>query len=125
MAVEVVARTINERGKYRVGIRGAPDTPHPRALQPYANEATGRLELSTFCVDGLDEPAKFALLALHGKVYGKTELAVALIEKFKLGIDPNWNPEKHVDIIGWPLDFDERHALSQAMSTQLVATKAA
>ena len=124
--VEVVARTINEKGKYRFGQKGAPDRPRVQAFQVDVNESTERLELSTFCMDGLEEEDRWTLLRMHGdrRVFGRTEFGPAIIQEFNLTLDPDWDPERHVSVIGWPENETMRQSLILKLCERLTAIRA-
>lgn len=77
----------------------------------------GRWELSTYCLDGLQGDGVWSLLDLHSDrpVVGRSDLLSAAISEFGLRVDPNWDPERHVNVIGWPAAEEERKSLSQAL----------
>jgi hypothetical protein len=122
MPAAIVARSINERGKYKAG---NPDRPDKRALLPAANPNTGRIELSTFSIDGLEDNDIWALLRRQGNVYGRADLTREVIEQAGLSLDENNVPPRHVDIIGWnPDDFAERMKIASNLAKVLPAFRA-
>lgn len=75
----------------------------------------GRYELSTFCVDELNEDERWELLGLHVRpqVVARAELTTAAIRNAGLTPDPDWDPERHVNVIGWPDDEAEQKIIAQ------------
>lgn len=47
---------------------------------------------------------------------GKVTFHTARVQELDLGIDDNWEPERHVDIIGWPEHEDGQVALALLLS---------
>lgn len=106
-----VAIGLNERGK----IDGKPKA-KSRNFMP-RREADGTWALSTFCIDGLDDDARWARLQLHNTkpLLGRCELQLQAFREEELLADPDWNPEGHVNILGWPVDEEVRKNISQRL----------
>src|SRR3546814_6721190 len=78
---------------------------------------TGRLELSSFCVDGLDDSKRWVLLDEHSDkqpIPARAELSATAIDQAGLRQHPDWDPERHVNIVDWPSE-DERQRTCQQM----------
>lgn len=98
---QIVAVGVNESGKL---------TKQPLALKakhfrPRA-EPSGRLALSTYCVDQLTEEQCWELLELHVRpaVVARSELETRVFSDAGLVVDPDWIPERHVNVVGWPVE---------------------
>ena len=110
---EVVAIGLNERSKY---------TAEPKAklknFKPRLNSSTGAWELSSFSVDQLESEAVWDLLDrnLNKPALGKAELETAVVvELAKLKADPDWDPERHVNVVGWPQSEEEVTSAAQVL----------
>lgn len=69
-------------------------------------------------MDKLDEVSRWILLDRHcGKpaVVGRSDLEAANIKEIGLELDPNWIPEHHVDLVGWPAIEEEQVNVAQAL----------
>ena len=77
----------------------------------------GRWELSTFSVDGLDDASKWGLMDLHSDkpVVAKSELATSDVTVAGLLLAPDWDPERHVNLLGWPDTEDGRKSMAQVL----------
>jgi len=112
--IEAVTFGLNERGKYNA----KPLAPRKKALMP--RHIGGRWELSTFCIDGLQEEAIWALLSIH--FTQKPAIARSdfrrddILNIQPLSLEPNWEPERHVDICGWPEAEEARASLAQCLA---------
>lgn len=103
-----VALGINEKGKFN-------STPvaRVRVFMPRLEES-GQHELSSYCVDGLPEEDRWELLAPHvSPLLARVELPTDAIRHAGLTVDPDWDPERHVNIVGWPPSLEERKAIAQ------------
>lgn len=81
-----------------------------------------RLELSTFCIDLLSDDETWGLLDQHcdrPAVVARVDISVNFIRENGLEIEPDWDPERHVNVLRWPLDEDARKSLCQVISAQL------
>lgn len=89
--------------------------PKKKALMP--RKINGRFELSTYCIDALHPDAIWALLqsAFGRGIPARSDFKCEDIRKIPLETDPNWVPERHVDILGWPLDEDGQASRAQAL----------
>lgn len=110
---ELLGIGLNERGKYN----SKPEA-KLRYFLPRLHE--GELELSTFALDGLEEEGVWALLDQHVGGNGKRALARAEItpvhvREAELQVDPNWEPERHVNIVGWPPEEPEQRSRAQVL----------
>lgn len=92
---------------------------------PKFNINKNRYERSSFCIDGLTENKCWGLLNTHcskhseSLIPARVDLTVEFVKSINLNIDPNWVPDKHVDIINWPELEDERKDIAQTMSREL------
>ena len=104
----VVAIGLNEMGK-------ANKVPQARNRVFQPDLENGRYELSTFCVDELEEEDKWQLLELHvrPRVVARADLTTAAIRAAGLIPDPDWDPERHVNVVGWPEDEAEQKIIAQ------------
>lgn len=88
-----------------------------RNLKP--REYDGRLELSTFCVDEFDDGATWQLLELHaGVVVGRAQLRSQVFRAERLTVHPDWDPERHVNIVDWPAAEEEVTSIAQVLYAQ-------
>lgn len=77
-------------------------------------EPSGRWALSTYCVDGLADDARWELLAKHvNPLVARVELRTQVFSLAGLIVDPDWVPERHVNIIGWPDEEEARTSIAQ------------
>lgn len=115
--MHAIAVGANERGK----VSGKPPRIKTKHLKPKLTDS-GRWELSSFCVDGLAEDDRWALLAQHvkPKVYARAELLPADVHDATLSLDVDWVPERHVNIVGWPEVEIEQVSLAQVLSDRQV-----
>lgn len=109
--VEVVARGVFEKSKFS----SMPPRAKTKIFQPVPFQ--GRWELSTFSMDGLDSFARWNVLDSNSSraTVGRSELTCSSIEEIGLSVDPNWEPERHVNVVGWPDAEDARLSLAQAL----------
>ena len=93
----------------------------PRAFLPDKH-----LRLSVFCTTDqvLEEIIDIAKANVQGKVYGHGSCTVSFIEGLGLNIDYNNEPERHADIINWPLTKDEQKNFAQKLSVKVNQTEA-
>lgn len=96
---QVVAVGVNESKK----LNKAPLSLKAKHFRPRP-EGCGRMALSTYCVDDLDDAERWQLLELHVKpaVVARAELFVKVIRDAQLTVDSDWDPDRHVNVIGWP-----------------------
>jgi hypothetical protein len=79
-------------------------------------EEGGILALSTFCVDQLEEEQRWELLRKHvNPIFGRTELPKQKFIKEGLTPIPDWQPDRHVNIVGWPAAEEECKSIAQAL----------
>src|SRR3546814_6661831 len=83
----------------------------------------GRLELSSFCVDGLDDSKRWVLLDEHSDkqpIPARAELSATAIDQAGLRQDPDWDPERHVNIVDWPSEEErQRTCRSEEHTSEL------
>lgn len=96
--------------------KSSPPVAKIRVFQPRL-EASGRLELSTFCVDELEDLDRWGILDAHGDkpVVARTELKTQDVVAAGLVADPDWNPERHVNLVDWPHQEEARLAIQQKL----------
>lgn len=80
-------------------------------------EINGDLELSTFCLDTLEEESRWQLLQANSNkdLVGRTEVATSVFLDAGLTADPDWVPERHVNIVGWPDEEEIRKGIAQSL----------
>jgi hypothetical protein len=68
------------------------------------------LKLSVFMTDGLSSKQIWMLGEKHVKanIYGRAELTSIAVSGIGLGIELDNNPERHANVIGWPIQKSER-----------------
>lgn len=106
----MVAVGVNETSK----LNKAPPALKAKHFRPRAEES-GRLALSTYCMDDLSDGQCWELLALHVKpaVVARAELPTQVFRDSRLEVDPDWDPERHVNVIGWPAADEEIASITQ------------
>lgn len=61
-----------------------------------------------YCLDGLAEAQTWQLLDQHlatatrPHIPARADFVVRSIREVGLAVDPNWDPPRHVSIVGWP-----------------------
>ena len=78
------------------------------------------MALSTYCVDELPESACWALLEIHVKpaVVARSELLAQVFRNATLTVDPDWDPERHVNIIDWPTEDEKITLIAQEILSE-------
>ena len=78
------------------------------------------MALSTYCVDELPEAACWELLEIHVKpaVVARSELLAQVFRNATLTVDPDWDPERHVNIIDWPTADEEITLIAQEILSE-------
>jgi hypothetical protein len=68
-------------------------------------------------MDRLSDDERWRLLQLHlnKPICGRTELAKQKFIDQGLAAMADWNPERHVNIVGWPDVEEERKVIAQAL----------
>jgi hypothetical protein len=67
-------------------------------------------------MDELDEPQRWDLLRMHVKpIVGRAEILQQHFVDNGLNPIPDWDPERHVNIVGWPSAEEERTSIAQAL----------
>lgn len=128
--ISTVSFGLNEKNKYSTRPKEEKPRPKSRALMPRRYE--GRLELSTFCIEGMADQDAWMFLdkMLVGDdtvepfppIPARVDIEVQLIHECELDIDANWQPERHVDVIGWPFEEEAQKSITQVMSAKTLAT---
>lgn len=77
----------------------------------------GRLELSTYCLEELGTAEQWVLLDGHSlkAVLGKAELEKTDILNERLTLDPNWDPQRHVNVVEWPASEEDQKQIAQVL----------
>lgn len=77
----------------------------------------GRLELSSFCIDELQDPSIWELLDKHlnKPAIGRSDLGLEGVSGVGLQADPDWDPERHVNLLGWPPEEEHQTAIAQKL----------
>lgn len=110
-----LARAVSQAKDLDTGV--SPPGVKQRVFRPKPNRATGRLELSTFCVDDLsrDEAVSVIESATHRRQHAHAVVKAGSLEEIGLKADADWTPERHVNVIGWSDASDSEHgSMSQA-----------
>lgn len=105
---------LNEKNK----IEKSPPAAKSRNFKPRLDKSSGQLELSTFCIDELDNEQRWQLLdSVSDKppILGRAEIRKDRFVRAGLTADPDWNPARHVNIVGWPKDEDDRLVVVQEL----------
>lgn len=117
----VLSFSVNEPKKFRKVQENGKELLYIKAnkLLPRRNPDTQRLELSTFCVDGISQDAVPAFLAdsTGGNSVGCLDFQPAEFTGLGLRLDPNWEPHRHVDVYEWPAEEDAQKALVMQLSS--------
>ena len=82
----------------------------PKALMP-----NPQLRTSMFRIRGLQEEETWALGhgAAQGRtLYGSANVEVRVVEEAGLRLEPDPEPSRHADIVGWPSDKDSQQSLA-------------
>jgi hypothetical protein len=109
---EVVGIGLNESGKYS----GKPPRAKIKTFKPSLYE--GRLELSTYSMDALQDPARWDLLDSHSNkppIPARCELGAADVAEAELALELDWEPERHVNLIGWSGEEEKQASAAQAL----------
>lgn len=111
LRISTVAIWVNEKSK----IQGTP--PRAKAKNFLPRPFEGRLELSTYCLEELQIGEQWDLLDSHSPkaVLGKAELHATDIKDERLALDPNWDPERHVNVVDWPEPDEAQKQIAQAL----------
>jgi hypothetical protein len=85
--------------------------PYPRVVvcMPRFDETASRFELSTFCLEALCDRDAWNHLQEHcakgldHPIYGRADFVGRVCETANpaLCLDPDWEPPRHVNILGW------------------------
>ena len=69
-------------------------------------------------MDGLSEPEKWKTLDRHSDkpVVARSELTESAVSAVGLSLDPDWKPERHVNIVGWNDDLGAQKSAAQHLS---------
>jgi hypothetical protein len=107
-SIDEVARGVNESRKI-----SRLEDPHRLKLkqfEPSFDDRIGALALSTFYLGDLATNDQWALLdsSVRPSAVAYAALERALVQSAGLQLDPDWDPERHVNLIGWPADEVER-----------------
>jgi hypothetical protein len=109
-------------GDVRLEVRAA-------AVEPSFEATSGRWELSTFCVEGLDQAQVWQLLqsrtgaGLQKPIFGRGDFTSARVRGAGLLVEADWEPERHCTIAGWPDSPELRLQLQQDLSALMVVVQ--
>lgn len=68
--------------------------------------------MSTFCIDNLSDSEAVALIeGATRKQHAHAVIKADAIRDIGLQIDPDWQPERHVNIVGWGDDPNAEHVI--------------
>lgn len=101
---------LNESSKYNASGAKA------RSLRPKL--VADRYELSSYCMDGLSEAARWELLDLHSDkppIRARAEFNIFVILEAGLTTEIDWEPPRHVNIVGWPNEEERRKSAQQVL----------
>jgi hypothetical protein len=87
-------------------------------FRPKKHKLTGRLEKSSSCLEELDEAMKWETLQRGSirPVLGRAELAADHVREVEgLCLEADWEPERHVNILGWDDDHGSLATRAQAL----------
>jgi hypothetical protein len=107
---ELVAIGLNEKGKQDGVPKAKVRNFKPRLIQ-------GRLELSSFCIDQLADVEVWNLLDQHlnKPAIGRAQFELDHVCVAGLVPDPDWVPERHVNILGWPEEEEVQTSIAQEL----------
>jgi hypothetical protein len=76
-------------------------------------------------MDDLSETLRWSLLDLNSdkQVVGRADLSNTVVNSAGLALDPNWEPERHVNIVGWPVDEVESTQAAQELFAKHVCVQ--
>ncbi len=108
-----LARAISSAKDLSSGV--SPPAVKQRVFRPKPN-ANGRLELSTFCIDGLGPDEAVSLIeSATRRQYAHAVVQAESLEEIGLQVEPDWIPERHVNVVGWSdVGNSEHGSMSQA-----------
>ena len=112
---ETVAIGLNEKGK-----RDAVPKAKVRNFKPRL--IGNRLELSSFCIDELSDLDIWVLLDQHldKPAIGRADLGTVVFADVGLNHVPDWDPERHINILGWPADEEVQASIAQSLYNKQV-----
>jgi len=95
-----------------------------KATKLLPRQRAQRWELSTFSIEGLAPGESWPFLTqaigamkpLAGKTLFRCDRDRNVIDAPPLKIDDNWEPPRHVDMIGWPEAEDAHLSIAQSLS---------
>lgn len=92
-----------------------------RAFLPYSNSGSTRLETSIFRVINLS-PNDISLLSDKARQDRKPKAiahhTVRHIQEVNLELEPDNNPERHANIIGWPKEKHEQQDIARKLANK-------
>jgi len=93
-------------------------------VKRYAFQPPPNLRLSVFRIDGLilEEVWKIGrvnMAPLPGKdICGFANIMASAVYKAHLDVEPDNNPPRHADIVGWPQEKSERMLIAQELAAR-------
>ena len=119
----VLARAVYSKSHYWKD----PLRPKHMVFEPVFSASTSRFEMSAYCIDNLSDAEKWKLLIARTstgrnsslKAAAEVELRILdLIEPSALTCDANWQPERHVNVIGWESSREGKLSQQQSLAVQ-------
>ncbi len=115
---ESLARYLTQHNHYST----SKNVVKPSAFQPPSN-----LRLSVFRIDGLilEEVWEIGRVNVVStmplpkeNVYGFANIIASAVCEMDLDVDPDNNPPRHADIVGWPQEKSERMLIAQELAAR-------
>lgn len=99
-------------------------TVKPAGFMPRWIEGTGRFELSTFDIEAMPKQTVFEIAQDVESARGRTCRGWAVLEvggylAAGLEVDPDDDPPRHVNVLGWPPEKERQKLVAQRVVAEL------
>jgi len=96
------------------------------AVKPKAFIPPTDLKLSVFRIDGLKPEEIWEIGQKHvidnmpkpKILHGRADIKVSKVQERDLSVDPDNEPIRHANIVGWPEDLGRRHSIAQELAAE-------
>ena len=96
------------------------------AVKPKAFMPPKDLKLSVFGIDGLNLEDVWGIGQKHvidnmpkpKILYGIADIKVFKVQEKELSVDPDNNPVRHANIVGWPVNIARRQSIAQELAAE-------
>lgn len=115
---ESLARYLTHKNHY---------SPLHNSVRPAAFQPPSTLRLSVFRIAGLTLKEVWeigevdVINAMHPprkNLHGFADIKAAVVYEKSLDVDPDNNPPRHADIVGWPEEKSERNLIAQELAAR-------